>query len=141
VPVRFYVDADLLGVAKVLVTVRSDVTYPGDEGGVGPDGRSRPPCPIRPGDKDPVWIPQVAGSGWVIISRDRHMRNRPAEQAAILEHRARVVVLDAHRELSKWGQLEIIVCQWRGIEELHGLPGPWVYVASRGGLRRQRLVR
>jgi hypothetical protein len=51
VPVRFYIDADLLGVAKVLATVRSDVTYPGDAGGIGPDGRPRSPCPIHPGDK------------------------------------------------------------------------------------------
>ncbi len=32
--VRFYVDADVLGLAKILVQVRSDVTYPGDPGGV-----------------------------------------------------------------------------------------------------------
>jgi hypothetical protein len=31
--VRFYIDADLLGLAKILVQVRSDVTYPGDSGG------------------------------------------------------------------------------------------------------------
>lgn len=32
--VRYYVDADLLGLAKILVTIRSDVTYPSDPGGV-----------------------------------------------------------------------------------------------------------
>jgi hypothetical protein len=31
--VQFYVDADLLGLAKMLVQVRADVTYPGDPGG------------------------------------------------------------------------------------------------------------
>jgi hypothetical protein len=31
--VHYYVDADLLGVAKVLVQLRGDVTYPGDPGG------------------------------------------------------------------------------------------------------------
>jgi hypothetical protein len=31
--IRFYVDADLLGLAKILVAVRADVTYPGDPGG------------------------------------------------------------------------------------------------------------
>ena len=31
--VRFYFDADVLGLAKVLVQVRADVTYPGDPGG------------------------------------------------------------------------------------------------------------
>jgi hypothetical protein len=30
--VRYYVDADLLGVAKILVQLRGDVTHPGDPG-------------------------------------------------------------------------------------------------------------
>ncbi len=52
--VRFYVDADVLGLAKVLVQVRPDVTYPGDPGGV-VHGRQRPPCPISsPSVLDPV---------------------------------------------------------------------------------------
>jgi hypothetical protein len=34
--VRFYVDADLLGLGKILGSLRNDVTYPGDPG-------SRPP--------------------------------------------------------------------------------------------------
>jgi hypothetical protein len=29
--VRFYFDADVLGVAKVVAALRSDVTYPGDQ--------------------------------------------------------------------------------------------------------------
>ena len=43
--VRFYVDADVLGLAKILVQVRADVTYPGDPGG---DlfKRRREACPI-----------------------------------------------------------------------------------------------
>jgi len=43
--VRFYFDADVLGLAKILVTLRSDVTYPGDPGGV-VHRRARPACPI-----------------------------------------------------------------------------------------------
>jgi hypothetical protein len=31
--VRYYIDADLLGLAKILVQIRTDVTYPGDPGG------------------------------------------------------------------------------------------------------------
>ena len=44
--VRFYIDADLLGVAKILAGVRSDVTYPGDPGGGAPMASSdhRVPC-------------------------------------------------------------------------------------------------
>lgn len=62
--IRFYVDADLLGVAKLLTEVRSDVTYPGDPGGRNPNGLARPPCPIKPGEKDANWLPRVANEGW-----------------------------------------------------------------------------
>ena len=134
-PIRFYVDADLLGLAKVLVLVRSDVTYPGDPGGLGPDGLPRVACPIKPGEKDHVWIPLVASEGWIVITRDRRLRHRPAERRAILDNAARVIQLDARHELSKWLQLEIVVSQWRKFEELADLPGPWVRVASRSSLR------
>lgn len=134
---RFYLDADLLGVAKVLVEVRSDVTYPGDPGGRGPDGFERPPCPVQPGDKDVDWIPEVARAGWVIISRDRHIQHRPAERAALVDASAKMFRLDARHGLSKWQQLEIIVTQWRRFEELIDLPGPWLYMATRTTLRRE----
>lgn len=45
--VRFYVDADVLGLAKLLVRLRSDVTYPGDPEGssdIGSDLPARSPA-------------------------------------------------------------------------------------------------
>jgi hypothetical protein len=62
--VRFYFDADLLGLAKVLVPLRPDMTYPGDPGAV-VHKRERPPCVITDRSTlDEVWIPQVAAQGW-----------------------------------------------------------------------------
>lgn len=135
--VRFYVDADLLGVAKILAAVRSDVTYPGDPGGRGSDGFDRPACPIRPGERDVNWLPCVAGEGWIIISRDRHIQHRPAERTALIEARARMFRLDARHGLNKWQQLEIVVTQWRHFEELADLPGPWLYSVTRTVLRKE----
>jgi hypothetical protein len=129
--IRFYVDADVLGLAKLLIQVRPDVTYPGDPGGLGCDGLPRPACPTKPGDKDPDWIPKVAQAGWVVITRDRRMLNKPAERQAIVENNARVVRLDARHELTKWLQLEIVVTQWRKLEEFAELPGPWIFRVSR----------
>jgi hypothetical protein len=137
VAIRFYVDADLLGLAKLLVTVRSDVTYPGDPGGVGVDGAARASCPVSPGDKDPEWIPNVAGLGWAVITRDRHIKHRPAERAAVVSSRARHITLDARTALDRWGQLEIVVPQWRALERLADSPGPWVFTASRTVLRKE----
>jgi hypothetical protein len=44
--VRYYVDADLLGFAKILVQLRGDVTYPGEPGGPVKGGRVRASCMI-----------------------------------------------------------------------------------------------
>ena len=139
--IRFYVDADVLGLAKLLIQVRPDITYPGDPGGVGCDGLTRPACPTKPGDKDQDWIPVVAKAGWVVITRDRRMLNRPAERQAILAHGARVVRFDARHELNKWLQLEIAVTQWRRIEELSELPGPWIYRVARTAPPKKELSR
>jgi hypothetical protein len=60
--VRFYFDADVLGLAKIVVQVRADVTYPGDPGGT-LQRRTRPAYPITsPAIKDDVWSPQVASA-------------------------------------------------------------------------------
>ena len=43
--VRFYIDADVLGLAKELVRIRGDVTYPGDPGGPVKGGPATPAVP------------------------------------------------------------------------------------------------
>jgi hypothetical protein len=89
--VRFYFDADVLGLAKVLVPLRPDMTYPGDPGGV-VHRRERPPCIITDrGALDEVWIPQVAREGWLIITRDSRIQERTAELAAVRDNAARMV--------------------------------------------------
>jgi len=42
--VRLYIDADLLGLGKILAGLRNDVTHPGDPGTV-IHKRQRAPCP------------------------------------------------------------------------------------------------
>lgn len=55
--VRIYIDADLLGLGKLLAGLRNDVTYPGDPGAV-IHKRQRAPCPITSPD---VLVAGVAG--------------------------------------------------------------------------------
>lgn len=105
--IRFYVDADVLGLAKILVQVRGDLTYPGDPGGT-LHRRTRPPCPIEsPAVKDDIWIPQVAARGWLIITRDAKIAANRAEIAAVRNSRARMVVLTGSETTETWKQLEV----------------------------------
>lgn len=134
-PVRFYFDADILGLGKLLANLRPDVTYPGDPGGVLHKTR-RPPCPITtPHTRDLDWIPVVAQARWVAITRDRHIQDHRAELAAVRNHRLRLVALSAPEARTTWEQLEVVMCQWRAIEALVDQEGPLLTVATRTSLR------
>jgi hypothetical protein len=129
--VRFYIDADLLGLGKVLASLRSDVTYPGDVGAA-LHGRQRPACSIdSPATPDSVWIPVVSHQSLVIITRDRRIQLHQAEINAIVENNGRMVTLSSEDAGTTWAQLEVVMSQWRRIEGLVGQPGPFIYTATR----------
>ncbi len=129
--VRFYVDADLLGLGKLLGSLRNDTTYPGDPGAA-LHKRERPPCPISsPAVLDADWIPVVAERGWLIITRDSRIMENRAEITAIKENNARMVALNQRDAQSKWGQLEVFMTQWRRIDALTTEAGPFIWRASR----------
>ena len=134
--IRFYLDADVLGLAKVLVTLRPDVTYPGDTGGV-VHRRERPTCVIKDrGTPDTVWIPEVARCGWLIITRDSRIQERAAEIDTVRANGARMIALSSAEARTTWTQLEVFMSQWRAIERLVEEPGPFIYSATRTALRR-----
>jgi hypothetical protein len=134
------VDADLLGLAKLLAGLRIDVTYPGDPGAV-IKRRQRLACPVAsPKVLDTEWIPAVAAAGWLIITRDRHIQDHRAEIAAVRGHGAKMVALSARDALDTWAQLEIVMSQWRSIEALEPQPGPFIYTATRTSLRELELT-
>lgn len=125
--VRYYFDADILGLAKVVSKLRPDVTFPGDPGGT-VHKRQRGPCPITGTEtKDRVWIPIVASEGWIIITRDKRIRDRPAERQAVLDYGAKIFTIVGTGNLDKWAQLEILMPRWRDIEKYGSEKGPFIY--------------
>ena len=105
--VRIYVDADMLGLGKILASLRNDVTYPGDPGAV-IRSRQRAPCPITSPDVlDTDWIPEVAGRGWLIVTRDSMIIQNRNEITAVRESKAKMVALNQRDAQTKWGQLEV----------------------------------
>ena len=133
--VRFYFDAGVLGLAKVINRLRADITFPGDEGGV-IHKRLRPPCPITAtATPDAMWIPEVAARQWLIITRDSRIQDHRAEIDAIRRHRARMVALSGRDAVNRWDQLEVLMCQWRRIEAVAAEPAPAVYRATRTSLK------
>ena len=138
--VRFYFDADVLGLAKVMVKLRPDVTYPGDPGGV-VHRRERPPCSITsPATPDEIWIPETARQGWLIITRDSRIQHHQAELDAVRNSGARMITLASDEARGTWAQLEVFMSQWRAIERRLEDPGPFIYTASRTVLREVDLT-
>jgi hypothetical protein len=135
--VSYYLDADVLGLAKLLAQIRSDVTYPGDPGGPVKGGRRRAPCVItRTATPDTVWIPETARRGWLIVTRDRHIQEHRAEIAAVRDSNARMVTLVSADAVDTFHQLEILMCQWRRIEALCERPGPFIFAVSRTSFKQ-----
>ena len=113
--VRFYLDADGLGLAHVVAGLRNDATYPGDPGSV-TKRRQRPACPITdPATRDDVWIPEVASRGWLILTRDSRIQQHPAEIAAVKSNNARMVALSGDEARGTWQQLDVLMRHWRAI--------------------------
>lgn len=137
--VRFYFDADVLGLAKLLVQIRPDVTFPGDPGGT-VHRRARPPSPITStAVPDSEWIPEVSRRGWMIVTRDSRIQDHRSEIAAVRESDARMVALAGRDALGVWDQLEVVMTQWRAIERLLDDEGPFIYRVTRTALRRVAL--
>jgi hypothetical protein len=138
--VRFYVDADILGLAHILATTRWDVTYPGDPGGKVHRHR-RPRCPItEPKTPDLEWMPVVGRAGWLVITRDQHIRQRTKEVEAYYEHNIKcVAIVTQHpktEKLDTFRQLEIVMSNWRRLDQLADEQGPFVFTLARGGLSK-----
>lgn len=137
--VRFYFDADVLGLARLLCQQRSDFTFVGDPG-ARVKKRDRPPCPVASSaTKDSEWIPVIAKLGWVIITRDRRIQEHTAEIDAVRAYGAKMVNLASADAGTIWAQLEVFMLQWRRIEALADQPGPFIYSASRSNFRRLEL--
>lgn len=87
-----------------------------------------------------MWIPEVATRGWIIITRDRRIQERPAEKASVVNHGAKMFVIASREHLRVWDQLEIVVSQWRKVEALSREDGPFIYVMSRTTMTRVDLT-
>ena len=92
-------DENALGLGKLLDRGRDDVVHPG-----------HPLVPeLRLGVLDVEWMPRVAHAGWIVITRDRRIRTRPAERKIFEEQGLRSVWIAGSKDLRPSEQLELIL--------------------------------
>lgn len=125
--VRWFVDENSLGLGKLLDRVRDDVVHPG-----------HPLVPHLPvGILDVDWMPVVAHAGWVVITRDRRIRTRPAERRIFEEEGLRSVWLAGRMDMRPADQLELVERHWSRLERemIKRGAGPWALALTANGLR------
>lgn len=88
---------------------------------------------FAPGTPDADWLPDVGVRGWIVLTKDRHIRRRPLELGAILASGARAFVLTA-ADLSGQEQAAIIVGALPRVLRLCRQPGPFVATITRAGI-------
>lgn len=99
-------DETSLGLGKALETARRDVI-----------NRGHHLIPAVPtGTTDPVWIPEVARRGLIVIGRDRHLHTRPGEVEVLRAEGLRVFRLATKRDLTTWGYLVQLLHRWDEME-------------------------
>lgn len=129
-PFQYFFDESALGIGRVMAAARGDCTFTGGER-----------ASVRVGTDDVDWIPEVAAREWIVVGRDKKIRKRPAERAALIDFPLRKLVLTAAGQLSVWEQLRVLVAQWDRIEELSREPPPWMCAVTKQGVRRIRYPR
>jgi hypothetical protein len=128
-----FVDESMLGAAKILSRTRDDLVYPG-----------HPLVPHLPlGIPDTTWIPIVGGSGWVAFVRDRRIRTRSAEVAALREAGLRAVWFGGKKDMGPAEQADLFERHLPRLERelVKRGSGPWGLVLSRAGLAPVRSER
>lgn len=130
--VRFYVDESALGIGKTLTAARKDVIHVGHP--------LIPECQLGARDED--WMPAVATRGLVAIGRDKRIRTRPRERAAIRDSGLRVFRIGGRQDQSTWEWLGRFVRYWGRMEQImvDRPEGPWFYLVNQTGLSEVRLL-
>ena len=121
---RFFFDASLAGVARVLAMDHPEITYPGN-------GVWRLPQNAR--DED--WLEVVGRKGWCAIIRDKRIRRRPPENAALERFRVRVVNVAVRRNLPLSGYVDLLERNRARLEQVLAEP-PAYYHLTKGGLAK-----
>lgn len=123
-PVRIFFDASQIGPAKEMAPDDARIVYPG-----------HPAWPFHQNEADEVWLPHVGGDTWLTIMRDRKVRFRTAEKAALIEHQVRAVNVATVTNLTVAETVVPLRESWEAIEATLASP-PAFYHLTKSGLKR-----
>jgi hypothetical protein len=80
------------------------------------------------------WLTQAGQQGWVVLMKDERIRYRPAERAALIEHRVQAFCLTSGNLRAATMAQRFLAVRDELIEAC-SQPGPFLYAVSPTGLR------
>ncbi|WP_219419594.1 hypothetical protein [Pseudonocardia nigra] len=88
---------------------------------------------------DVDWLARAGREGWAVLMKDERIRYRPAERAAVIEHRVRAFCLTSGN-LRAQDMASLYLGVLGRLVTACAEPGPFLYAISRQGLRRLDLT-
>ncbi|HVT70919.1 MAG TPA: hypothetical protein VHF26_24435 [Trebonia sp.] len=78
---------------------------------------------------DTAWIEEAAKRGWPVLMKDKQIRHRPAEIAAVVGHGARCFVIP-RGDLASAHMASRLITNKRAIFDAASEPGPYIYAVQ-----------
>lgn len=73
-------------------------------------------------------------NGWLAITHDKHIRSRPGEVQAIIDHSVGCFILTYHSDLTKPEIVQIVLDNIEKLEEkFNTTPRPFIFTATKDG--------
>ena len=107
-------------VARALKEVRDDVLWLEDR--------------FAHNTRDEDWLRSAGEEQWLVISRDKKIRTRPAERQAILDGRVGCFILTQGRDPTRWQYLKLLALTLDEMERVDARTvRPFIYSVGRTG--------
>ncbi len=88
--------------------------------------------------EDVDWLARAGREGWAVLMKDERIRYRPAERKALRDHAVMAFCLSSGN-LRALDMAELFLRSLRPMTAACGQPGPFLYVITRGGMRKAPL--
>lgn len=126
-PPRFFVDRSLgrIAVPRLLRDAGWDLITLAEHYGVPEDERVA----------DVDWIEEAANQGWPVLMKDKKIRHRRAEIAAVVEHNARCFVI-TRGDLTSVQYAERFIANRDAIVRTAAIPGPFIVAVHTDRIER-----
>jgi hypothetical protein len=87
--------------------------------------------------KDTDWLPVAGAEGWLVVTRDKRIRQRPGELRSLIEHGVGCFIFTQKPDLTRWEYLKLLCQTLDQMEQLFAdVPRPFIYGVTRDGQLR-----